>query len=339
MPSKREMIAPALVRTGASALIRRAMPWDGVITLNYHRIGDASPSNFDRGLWSATADMFDRQVKFAKSHFDIIRPADLPHLCKRGKGRHLIITFDDGYLDNFEVAFPILKNNHASAVFFITTGFIDNPRLPWWDEIAWMVRTANKTQIDLNPWIPLPLTFDEPGREKAVRTLLRAYKAMPSADTARYLDAVAAATGTGRCTAAETKNLWMNWNMLRDMRAAGMTIGGHTVNHPILGRMTPEGQWNEISGCGKRIAQELGQPMTAFSYPVGHKNAFDSATRDCLKRSGVQYAFSYYGGIARFDRWDDYDIRRLPIDNDLSFDHFRVIVELPQLFGREETPV
>jgi peptidoglycan/xylan/chitin deacetylase (PgdA/CDA1 family) len=314
------------------------MPWDGVMTLNYHRIGDGSKSHFDRGLWSATEEQFDQQLKFVKSHFDIIGPGDLPEVCKRRKGKHLMITFDDGYLDNFQAAFPILKSNNMPAIFFIATGFIDRPSLPWWDEVAWMVRTSSKKQLDLAPWIPQPVVFDEPDREQTVRKLLRAYKAMPTEKTSAYLDAIASATGTGRCPAAQTANLWMNWDQLRQMHAGGMTIGGHTVNHPILGRMTAEGQWNEISGCSARIQQEIGAPMTTFSYPVGHIGAFNDVTRDCLERVGVQYAFSYYAGVALFDKWDKYDIRRLPIDNDHSFDHFRAIVMLPQMFGKEEKP-
>src|SRR5687767_12679385 len=111
MPSKREMITPVLVRTGAAKMMRGAMPWAGVMTLNYHRIGDGSKSDFDRGLWSATEEQFDRQLKFVKKNFDVIGAGDLPEVCKRRKGRNLLITFDDGYLDNFESAFPILKRN------------------------------------------------------------------------------------------------------------------------------------------------------------------------------------------------------------------------------------
>ena len=53
-----------------------------------------------------------------------------------------MITFDDGYVDNYELAFPVLKANDAKGVFFVATGFIDEPRLAWWDEIAWMIRSS-----------------------------------------------------------------------------------------------------------------------------------------------------------------------------------------------------
>src|SRR5207245_5405986 len=127
---------------GLSGLISRALQWSGIVCLNYHRIGDGSSSLFDRGLWSATPEEFSAQVRFLKRHFDVIGPDDIPVVTSRKTGRYAIITFDDGYLDNYAVAFSILKNHRVSATFFVATGFVDNPQLPWWDELACMGRTS-----------------------------------------------------------------------------------------------------------------------------------------------------------------------------------------------------
>ena len=64
---------------------------------------------------------------------------------------------------------------------------------------------------------------------------------------------------------------------------------------------------------------------------VGGSAAFNSVTRDCLRKAGVQYAFSYYSGYRQFGEWDDYDIRRVPVESYLSRGAFRSMVELPQL--------
>jgi peptidoglycan/xylan/chitin deacetylase (PgdA/CDA1 family) len=126
----------------------------------------------------------------------------------------------------------------------------------------------------------------------------------------------------------------MTWDMVREMRAGGMGFGGHTVTHPILARCPPDRQCAEIAGCGRRLAEELGEPMRTFSYPVGNRRAFDDATRAGLRAAGVEYAFSYYGGYRRFADTDNYDIRRLAVDTDLTRDQFRAMVTLPQVFGR-----
>ena len=334
---KREALARLIGVTGLRYLLSSALRWSGVMVLNYHRIGNSDNSTFDRGLWSASADAFDVQMRFIKSHFQVIAAADLPDVLARRKGRNVLVTFDDGYVDNYRVAFPILKRHQIRAVFFIATGFIDNPRLPWWDQVAWMVRTSKQEAIRLPQWIPAPVAFDEPSREKAVRTLLRTLKNLPCHLTGEYLQAIADATGNERCDPALGKSLWMSWEMLREMRDAGMSVGGHTVNHPILANMSREQQWLEIAGCRQRIVAELNVPMAYFSYPVGGLRAFNQETRSCLQEAGVQFAFSYYGGFRGFDDWDQFDIRRVAIESDTSLPLFRSAVALPRWFGRART--
>ncbi len=330
---KKALLAGLLSRSGFGSLLERTIPWSGALVLNYHRIGDARDSVFDRGLWSATTEGFFDQLRFIKSHLDIISPDELTTAVSSKRGRFCLLTFDDGYRDNFEIAFPILKAANVPATFFVVTGFLDASKVPWWDEISWMVRTSQRNRLDLPEWLPAPVSLDHSDREAAVRQLLRTFKAMPAASTERYLDALAEMTGTGRCSAAMGRNLWMDWEMVRQMRAGGMTIGGHTKSHQILARATPQQQREEILGCGKRLAEVIGEPMRYFSYPVGGHQAFDAVTRNCLREAGVRFAFSYYGGFREFRQWDDYDVRRVAIETYQTTDWFRSIVTSPTLFA------
>lgn len=330
---KKQTVTRWLCRSGLRFLLGRSLRWSGVLVLNYHRIGRGDGLPFDRGLWSADAETFTNQVRFCRSQLDVITPDDLPRVVAERRGRYALITFDDGYRDNFEIAFPILKTERISATFFVATGFVDAPQVPWWDEIAWMVRTSKQHQVKLPGWLPAPVTFDEPDRESAVRTLLRAYKALPVECASRYLDAVAEGTGSGRCGAEAGKDFWMDWDMLRQMRASSMTVAGHTVTHRVLARAPRETQRDEIFGCATRLAQEMSEPMRYFAYPVGGPNSFDSVTQDCLREAGVRYAFSYYGGFRRFGDWNNYDVRRVPVETYLTTDWFHSIITLPQVFS------
>jgi peptidoglycan/xylan/chitin deacetylase (PgdA/CDA1 family) len=318
---------PPIFRQLVGSLAR----WRGIVGLNYHRIGDGRRSIYDRGVWSATVEDFDRQVRFLKTHFDVIAPRDVSDVVRRNRGRHVIITFDDGYADNFAHAFPILRSHNVPAAFFVATGFIDNPHLSWWDEIAWMVRTSKRSAVDLRPFLPVPLTFDEPEREEVVRAVLRAYKKLPDDRTGPFMQAIAEATGTGRAPSDlhDVRSAWMTWDMLRAMHAAGMTIGGHTVNHPVLSRLSRAQQLDEIVNCERRLREELAVAMHSFAYPVGTRESFNADSRVCLRERGVLTAFSYYGGIRRLSEWDDYDIRRIAIDQTTEFDQFRAAVMCP----------
>ena len=270
-----------------------------MLVLAYHRIGDGSRSVYDRGVFSATADAFQAQLRCLKANCDVIAAADFNTVLKKRKGRHVLITFDDGYRDNHDVAFPILKSEGVSALFFLATGFLDQRRLSWWDEIAWMVRRSLRRKLTPSPWLPEGLDFDGPEREAAIHLLLSVFKGLPGVKTADYLNYLAAATDSGRCPLDESTTTWLTWDLVRAMKRGGMSFGGHTVNHPVLSRLQPEYQHAEIDGCASRLQDELGEPMRWFSYPNGKRAGFNEASQACLKLRGVELAFSYYGGCRR----------------------------------------
>lgn len=336
MISKKKLAALLLGKSGLRALLAHFDPWTGVLCLNYHRIGDCAQSLFDRQVWSATAADFDVQMRFLKDNFEIIEPEDLELLRPQQRGRHVVVTFDDGYRDNYEIAFPILKAHGIRATFFLSTGFLDAPRLAAWDEIAWMVRRSPERGLPACNWFAHPVVFEDPHRERAVRTLVACYKQLPEEQVGDYLDFLAEATRSGRFPQTQAGDSWMTWDMVRTLRAAGMRIGGHTVNHPNLAQLPQACQRQEIFACAERLKTELDVPMTLFSYPFGDQHTFNEETRACLRDQGVQFAFSFYGGFRDFRRptpWDPYDIPRLSVEKSAGLDVFRAKTTLPHLFA------
>jgi peptidoglycan/xylan/chitin deacetylase (PgdA/CDA1 family) len=270
-PSRQARLASALEGTGLGALLRRAGAWRGLLALTYHRIGDAQSSALDRAVFSATGEDFERHVTHLAREADVIGLDDVP-AALRGRGRRVLITFDDGYRDAYDVAFPILRAAGLPAVFFLATGYLDHPRLSWWDELAWMGAGAAD---------------------------IAAYKRLGPAEAEAFLEAAGERSGRGRAPAAAADGVWMTWDMAREMRDAGMGFGGHTVDHPVLARLPAAGQEEQIRGCAARLAGELGITMRAFSYPVGSPDAFDETTRRLVAEAGCEVAFAFAGGHAR----------------------------------------
>lgn len=327
---KKQRAASWLAATGLRRLLSAALPRHGVLVLNYHRIGDGSNSIHDQGVWSASGEAFDRQLAFLKTHADVIALDDIEQALASGRGRHVAITFDDGYLDNYELAFPLLQQHRLPAAFFITTSFIDDPRLPWWDEIAQLVHTTDADRLRLLRWFPQPLALGNGGREAAIRALLQVYKSLREVDAADLMhDLREQARGANTQPAAARH--WMGWDMIRDMAAQGMTIGGHTMHHPVLARLPEYKQREQILGCAARLREELDQPMDYFAYPVGSRDAFDEGTLRCLREAGVRLAFSYYGGVAT-RRSSRYDMQRVAVAPEIGCDLFRAMVDLPGVF-------
>lgn len=331
--SKRDLFARTLDVTGCGRALRAVGAWDGILILNYHRVGDSRHSLFDRNLWSATDQDFDQQMGMIAKQFDVIGLPDFERALRERRGRYVMVTFDDGYCDNYTNAFPILKRHGVPATFFLTTGFLDSQQVPWWDEIAWMVRTTARPSLEANRWVTAPLEFDEPNREVAIRRLLNVYKGLPDEVTDSYLSFLATTLQTGRCQKDAADGMWMTWDMIREMQSNGMTFGGHTVTHPVLANQSSAQQDWEVGECKRRLVEELGESIEAFSYPVGGRSSFNAFTRAALAKHGFRWGFSYIGGRYEYGSTDPFAINRAAIELDVTPPMFRAITTLPQFFA------
>ena len=329
---KRQLLAQTLDVTGCGWVLQHTLSCRGLLVLNYHRIGSAAGQPFDWGLWSASEEQFDEQVRFVKQ-FDVIGPPDLEQAFRDQRGRYVMITFDDGYRDNYEAAFEILRAHGVGATFFLSTGFLDRPRISWWDEIAWMVHTSSVQRLDLGHRFPTSIDLGPAERENAIRTLLRHSKNLPGEQTEAYLTELADVTGRGRCPAAEADGMWMTWNMVREMHAGGMWFGSHTVTHPILSRHNQEVQTFELRESRRRIHEELGIWVNSLSYPVGGPTALNETTLECLKAEGYRWAFRYGNRYRAMDQIDPFQIPRVAVESESTAAEFRSLARLPQVFA------
>lgn len=333
--SKADLAARALRMSGGAALLRRLPAWRGLLVLNYHRIGDPDATPYDRDLFSADHHAFAEQIAHLARACDVVSPEDIGAIRRHRYGRYVLVTFDDGYRDNYELAYPVLRSYGVPATFFVCTGFIDRPHLAWWDEISWMIRTTEVSALPAGEWFPaeIPLTDN---RHVAVRAALARYKELPGARTGEYLDHLRATTGRFHAD-RDIASLWMTWGMVREMRAGGMTIGAHTVSHQLLGRLPVVEQEREIAKSRERILAETGTSPIAFAYPVGSRTAFTSATKALLAANGFRYGFSFYGGVqplSRADRFDPFDIRRVHVGHFIRQPVFEAMTALPTVFAR-----
>jgi hypothetical protein len=196
-----------------------------------------------------------------------------------------------------------------------------------------MVRSSPLSGLPASRCVRTPVPFDEPDRETAIRRLLDIYKDLPGETTGDYLEFLAASLNSGRCPRSISDDLWMTWDMVREMRAGGMTFGGHTVTHPVLSNLSAQQQDWEVGECKRRLVEELQEPIESFSYPVGGPNSFDRFTRTALTQHGFRLAFTYSGSYCRPGHQDLHAISRTAIETDVDQPQFRAVMTLPQLFA------
>ena len=151
--SKRARLGEFVDWCGVGGLLRLASNPKHLIVLNYHRIGNYLEAIGDPGVYSATAAEFDQQLQFLKQEFDFVDPKRLDQsLADIGAGKtkraSVMLTFDDGYKDNFENAVPLLCKHSLQAAFFIPSEFIDSRQIPWWDEISYCLKSARQTRFN-----------------------------------------------------------------------------------------------------------------------------------------------------------------------------------------------
>src|SRR5262249_771186 len=126
----------------------------------------------------------------------------------------ILVTFDDGYRDNHDVALPILRSHGVPAAFFLITGFVGTQHVSWWDQIAFMLRRTRRTVLNLD--FPCPVSFDllSRPRERVIQEVLRIYKGRDTAEPERLISQIEAACDVPR-PRSEPKRLFMNWDEAR----------------------------------------------------------------------------------------------------------------------------
>lgn len=300
--SKTQKFSAALHRSGLDRLAQ--LSWRGLLILNYHRIGSPTDRD-DPDLFSCTLDDLDRQVRLLGDRFELVA-AGAVDLDLERPARRVAITVDDGYRDQL-LAARVLESHRVPGTFFICTGYVDDPRPAWWDEIAWLLRDP-LPELPAAPWLPGGAPAGGAVQEVR-RSVNAAYKRTAGDEGEALLDRLAEVAGRSRLPVEGAVEQWMGWDDVRALRAAGMEVGAHTVTHPVLATLSELRQREEIEGSLVRLRAELQEQVDTFSYPVGARASFDHSTVGLLRELGVRRAFSFYGGINR-GAVDRHDVRR-----------------------------
>ena len=332
---KRELLARALFWSGASCVLSKLPERDMLLVLAYHRIGNPQDDQFDPGVFSATADQFDDQVSYLKRHVSLVTLDEalgfIDGSRKEEKRRcRVLITFDDGYLDNHDIAFPILRSHGAQGVFFLATSMVGSCHVPWWDHIAYLLKTAQKRIFSLRYPAELNVDVDRNGLAESLRTVLKLYKKPENLDPVRFIRELAEESKGSE--PPRTQRRFLNWDEAREMVRGGMAIGSHTHSHQVLSQLEPDRQYEELSRSRAILKEQLGIEIGALAYPVGHKVSFSDQTRRIATELGYRAGFSHHGGTNLRGKTSAYDVKRSKVGGQ-SKSLFRVQADVCRFTG------
>ena len=338
LKGKRKALAWLLHWSGAAAVtgavLRRFGPRRLTI-LAYHGVAPADAAERPFAEWniSATAEQFESQLRFVQAHYRVITFADLAAEPEgAGEGREpLIITFDDGYRNNYSTAFPLLQKYALHATFFLATGHLESRRLFWFDRLSYLIgRTeVDRIQLETLDDAAWPLDSAE-ARARARLDLKYRLQQAPNRTRLEALDELQEKCGVAILPDAGDRML-LTWDQVKEMHAAGMEFGAHTVTHPVMSRLTEEELEEEVLGCREAIAEHVGERPRVFCYPTGGAGHFGEREQDALRAAGYEYATSYVHGLSRLDSLERYALPRLRMETDVSFAQFRCNLVWPRL--------
>jgi peptidoglycan/xylan/chitin deacetylase (PgdA/CDA1 family) len=281
-----------MLRGGASIAGRR------LSILFYHQVLPQPDPMRPAEVDAAT---FDWQMQLVSKGMNVLPLVEASERLERDDlpPRAACITFDDGYAGNLTIATPILNRHGLTATFFVAAGFLDGGRM-WNDSIIECLRTVPGAMLDLMPIglarYPIGSMME---RMNAAYAVIRTVRHWPPAERADCVSRVIERSGV-----ALPDDLMMTSAMVRDLHGAGMDIGGHTVNHPILASTDPADARREMAEGKARLEAIIGEPIHLFAYPNGKPGAdYRAEHAQMAKACGFRAAVSTSWGFA--DRTTD----------------------------------
>lgn len=318
----------------------RSFVWSEIAILAYHRVLDSwneESFEFDPELISASVEDFYWQMGYIKRHYS---PVTFRQVLNHLNGatplppRAIIVTFDDGFDDNYVHAFPVLRALDIPATFFLATGYIGQARTFWFDWLFFLCNQAAATGMPVRiGGNELHLSNDIANRRIEIDDILSHAKRLPDAELRSDLEKLEQKLGLEFPAAGFAQSRPLSWDQVREMAACGIEFGSHTVTHPILTNLTRIQLDEELTNSKSQLEQQLERIVDAIAYPVGGKFAFNSPVVEAVRNAGYKIATSYLPGINNLKSLDLFRLRRLRVERYTSHEDFKGMLALPEFFS------
>ncbi len=313
-----------------SGLVKLAYWWirrsgQRLIILNYHR---------------ATGGDLHRQMLYLHRHYRILHLEEAleelytPHEEKQVADRRmpLVLTFDDGYHDNYTYGFALACELQVPITIFLIPGYIESGDYFWWLEGQRLARRSKMSEVTIEGrTYYLGSSSEQRALAQAIDTRLRHARSV--AEREAFLATVRKAFVTpSNVTVEEEAVLPLTWEEVHKMEEGGwVSFGAHTMHHPILAYLTdPQEVQREVGECRTKLEKQLGHPVRIFAYPVGQLQQIGADVLHAVRQAGYDWALTTRYG-SNTPHSDPHLLRRIEVDID---QHWLVIAaETAGLWG------
>ncbi len=271
-PSLKRTIVHQLQRglylSGLAWAYRKMTEQRGALIIMYHSVVDEKNAAYIDRSYSVTVEQFDVQLQYLKSHANVISLSEMVE-CVYGGGRlperAVVLTFDDGYLNNLTHAAPLLEKYDLPAMIYLCTGYVDRQQSQWDDVLYSMLQFRSVQQLQ---WRGTDYDLSD------AKTLSSAFGMVAGAlitatmsERDQILDDIKAQLQP-EC---EFPQLTMSWDDVRSLASQypQIELGLHTADHLDMTRLTPAQLEAEVTKSQETFSRELGREAEHYSYPYG----------------------------------------------------------------------
>lgn len=316
----------------AYGFLRRHLAKPSARIIAYHRVG--STYEFPSDVPMIGPQAFEKQVAYLSRRYRVISLRELGSALNSGASipaKTAVITFDDGYRDNYLKAYPILKKYGVPATIFLSTGHIDSGAPFWWDRVSYVVAQTPREQLELGQ---LGTYHFQTTTERwlVARSIREVVKELPDDEKNLVIGQLVSHLGVDMPRSL-TKELFLSWDEVREMSQNGIDFGAHTVNHPTLIGIPLERAREEIVGSQRRIQDNLDRLADTFAYPDGRLSTVNDGIKAILRENG--FVCAVYGNPDALVSLgtDPYEMGRLSPRWDFSTFHLSVSGLYPDLMA------
>lgn len=349
-PFLKRAVYPCLAGGGYFRSLKRS----GLAVITYHGVVPRSYLRIDSGLDGTLVDteMFRRQLRLLKSNYNVISPDEMFSWCRREcelPPRAVLLTCDDGLRNNLTEMLPVLRQEKLRCLFFITGASAgDVSRMLWYEELLLLLlqAPAGAFRVSTDNFEFAAELGSGERRRRLWWNLVENLSRLDVHSRQLFLDRVHACVEP--VTSPEFREKIypqaLNWlglmtrTEVRQLVAAGMTIGAHTCSHAVMSRQPPELARQEIEESRERLESMLNRRIWAFAYPFGQRDTVSPEVISMAREAGFAAAFMNVGGglgaeLPRFS------IPRVHVNADMGLAEFEAHVSgfyggLQRTFGR-----
>jgi len=312
-----DAVKRGLYHGGAFSVSRRLRRKATAVILRYHSVCEHATSTLsyiDPGL-SVPLEAFDRQMKFLREHYAPVSLDDVVESVVDGRPLPPLavsVTFDDGYRDNHQYAFPAMQKHGIPGAFYITAGCVNMGEPLWTSRLRYYFMATREPSLALAHPAPAILDLRTPAARNAsfARTiaLIKSAGKVRGGEVFRDVEARLNVTDLG-----PLRDSMMTWGEIEEMGRGGMTIGAHTLTHPNLPGLPAEEAEAEIGGSKTLIEEKVKMPVLHFAYPNGRGvSHFNDPVREMVRKAGfLSSVTSINGPVRRND--DAFTLKRLGV--------------------------